>query len=465
MREVLEKALAKIKPSKEEEEKIKSLSERVLAVAGEIGKKYNFSPMLCGSVAKGTWLKPAELDLFLLFPESLEREKLEDLGLKAGKGICKRLKARYEKKYTEHPYLRAMLPEKIEMDVVPCYDTLPTKIKSAVDRTPWHVRYVLEHLKKEQRDEVRLLKKFCKAQKVYGADLMHQGLSGYLCELLIIKFGSFENVVKQASKWYPQVVLWLERAPEKNVLEEFKGHPLVFIDPVDPKRNVAAAVSYESFFRFVLACKKFLKKPSEKFFFEKEKEISVQKLKKKLEKRDSRFYLLIFKKPNEHEDIVISQLRRLAKLLKRNLESQEFSLIHTKEFSLEKICGLIIEAEIWKLPKIMKRTGPEIKARKHALEFLKHYSDKRAWIEEEKWVIEDERRFRSIREFLEYFFKGRESELRQRGIPSKLAKVAKTMRIFEGDSELISVARKSKEMRIFLREYFEFDLNIEGENL
>ena len=465
MREIFKRVLKKIGPNKKEEERVKKISRRVLNIAGEIGKKYGFAPMLCGSVAKGTWLKPAELDLFLLFPENLERKKLEELGLKAGREICTNLHASYEKKYTEHPYLRAMLPEKIEMDVVPCYDVLPTKIKSAVDRTPWHVRFVLEHLKKEQRDEVRLLKKFCKAQRVYGADLVHQGLSGYLCELLIIKFGSFENVVKRASKWYPQVMLYLHGQPEREVLEELSKHPLIFIDPVDPKRNVAAAVSTETFFRFVLACKRFLRNPSEKFFFEREREITAEKLKKILRKRDSRFYLLCFEKPEEHEDVVISQLRRMAKLLQRNLESREFSLIRVKEFSFERICGLIIEAEIWKLPKIMKRVGPEIKAKRHALEFLKHYSTKKAWIEEGKWVIEDERRFQSIREFLEHFFRGRESKLKQRGIPSKLARVAKTLKIFEGDEELIKAAEKSKELRVFLREYFEFDLNIEGENL
>ncbi len=459
MREVLEKALAKIKPSKEEEEKIKSLSERVLAVAGEIGKKYNFSPMLCGSVAKGTWLKPAELDLFLLFPESLEREKLEDLGLKAGKEICKRLKARYEKKYTEHPYLRAMLPEKIEMDVVPCYDTLPTKIKSAVDRTPWHVRYVLEHLKKEQRDEVRLLKKFCKAQKVYGADLMHQGLSGYLCELLIIKFGSFENVVKQASKWYPQVVLWLERAPEKNVLEEFKGHPLVFIDPVDPKRNVAAAVSYESFFRFVKACREFLLAPSERFFFAKPKKLSVKGLGSILRKRDSKFYVLWFPKPDVHDDVLASQLRRFQKLLKYHLEKAGFLLHRTEIFVLERSFGLLMEAEVWKLPKIMKRSGPEILS-KHAKDFLKHYAGRKAWIENNAWVVEDERKFQTIEEFLQRFFKGSAKALEQKGIPSYIAKQSKKLLLCKGDTELIKLASKHKDFRVWLSEYFAKNLNI-----
>ena len=260
-------------------------------------------------------------------------------------------------------------------------------------------------------------------------------------------------------------MLYLHGQPEREVLEELSKHPLIFIDPVDPKRNVAAAVSTETFFRFVLACKRFLRNPSEKFFFEREREITAEKLKKILRKRDSRFYLLCFEKPEEHEDVVISQLRRMAKLLQRNLESREFSLIRVKEFSFERICGLIIEAEIWKLPKIMKRVGPEIKAKRHALEFLKHYSTKKAWIEEGKWVIEDERRFQSIREFLEHFFRGRESKLKQRGIPSKLARVAKTLKIFEGDEELIKAAEKSKELRVFLREYFEFDLNIEGENL
>ncbi len=459
MRKILNNVIKKLKPSEAEEKRIKTLAESVLRISKKIGMKVGFTPMLCGSVAKGTWLKPAELDLFLLFSERLSREELEKQGLKAAKEICRRLHAKWEKRYTEHPYLRCLLRNGVEMDIVPCYDIPPEKIISAVDRTPWHVRYVLKHLKEEQRDDVRLLKKFCKAQQVYGADLLHCGFSGYLCELLIIKFGSFENVVKQASKWYPQVVLWLEKAPSKKELEQFKAHPLVFIDPVDQKRNVAAAVSYESFFRFVKACKEFLLAPSEKFFFAKPKELSVKKLKGILKKRDSKFYILLFPKPNVHEDVLASQLRRFEKLLKYYLEKEGFSMHRVEFFILDNFFGLLLEAEIWKLPKIMKRVGPEILSR-HAKEFLKHYASKKAWIENNAWVVEDERKFQTIEEFLQWFFKGSAKALEQRGIPSYIAKQSRKLLLYKGDSELVKLSLRHEDFRIWLRKYFAKNLNI-----
>ena len=45
--------------------------------------------------------------------------------------------------------------------------------------------------------------------------------------------------------------------------------PLIVIDPVQPKRNASAALKQDKFEEFVQAAKKFLKKPSKKFFEEK----------------------------------------------------------------------------------------------------------------------------------------------------------------------------------------------------
>lgn len=462
MKKVLKSVIKKITPSENEIKEVKELKEKILFAAKDVKKEFGFTPMFCGSLAKGTWLSPAELDLFLIFPQNFSREELEKKGLEAGKKICKKLKAKYEKKYTEHPYLRCYIPFKrkvYEMDVVPCYDIEPRKIKSAVDRTPWHVRYVLKNLAEDKKSDVRLLKKFCKAHGIYGADLLHQGFSGYLCELLIIKFGGFENLIKKAAEWYPKVVLWLEEKPEKKIIEQFKDNPLIFIDPVDPKRNVAAALSYESFFKFVKACREFLKNPSEKFFFERKAKISVKKLRNLLKKRDSKFYVLLFPKPKIHEDILASQLRRMTKLLGKKLHSYDFSIHRIEHFILEKFFGIAIEAEVWKLPKIMKRIGPEIES-KHAKEFLKHYSDKKAWIESDKWVVEDEREIQNIDEFIKRFFKGSVKKLEERGIPSNIAKQSKKLKVYKGDAELIQLASHNEEFREWFGKYFEMNLNI-----
>jgi tRNA nucleotidyltransferase (CCA-adding enzyme) len=63
---------------------------------------------------------------------------------------------------------------------------------SATDRTPF-IHYVKKRLGKTLQDDVRLLKKFMQGIKVYGAEIKTGGFSGYLCELLILHYGSFAN--------------------------------------------------------------------------------------------------------------------------------------------------------------------------------------------------------------------------------------------------------------------------------
>ena len=50
------------------------------------------------------------------------------------------------------------------------------------------------------KGEVRILKKFFLHIDVYGAELAKEGFSGYVSEVLISYFGSFEKTLKKISK-------------------------------------------------------------------------------------------------------------------------------------------------------------------------------------------------------------------------------------------------------------------------
>ena len=52
----------------------------------------------------------------------------------------------------------------------------------------------------KMRDEVRLLKGFLQSTGIYGAEIAKQGFSGYVSEVLILNFNSFENVIKSIAK-------------------------------------------------------------------------------------------------------------------------------------------------------------------------------------------------------------------------------------------------------------------------
>ncbi len=458
--ETVNQVLKSIRPSEEERKQLNEAAKKILEAAERIGKAYAMKPMLCGSVAKDTWLAPPEIDLFMLFGENLPRKKLEEYGLQAAKDIFEALGGKWRAAYSEHPYLTGLvrIEEKTYMmDVVPAYETSAINIKSAVDRTPHHVNFVLKSIdyKKGQQDEVRLLKKFAAARGCYGADLAVQGFSGYLCELLIIKFGTFLSVMENAAKWQAGVVInHLGRKAE----EEFKaeGEPLIVIDPVDPKRNVAAAVSVETFYRFVKACGEF-ERTAGIGLFEKDvsKPYSVEEAKEIIESRGTKFYAIKFQNPQVQPDIYHSQMRKALHRIEEFLRKEGFSLIG-KDYYEGFETVILLEAETWVLPRIAKNTGPSVFSR-HAKSFLEHYRGRRVYIENGNWVAILEREHSSL---LELIMDLLGSDIISQGIPSNIAEPMKRGEFFGEDDFMRFVMRMPEDFRSFLREYFEKDLNV-----
>ena len=78
--DIEEEVLVRIKPSPEEEGRIREaaqeLVERAKAIISEMGLKAE--PIIVGSVAKGTFLKDPDLDIFIMF-----RLKLQGMNWKA----------------------------------------------------------------------------------------------------------------------------------------------------------------------------------------------------------------------------------------------------------------------------------------------------------------------------------------------------------------------------------------------
>jgi tRNA nucleotidyltransferase (CCA-adding enzyme) len=193
-----------------------------------------------------------------LFPPSTGWEELESAGLEVGKKVLDE----WELKYAEHPCVHGKISG-YETDIVPCHKVKSaTGILSAFDRTPLHTTYIKQKLKGTELNQVRLLKQFLKGTSAYGAGDNVNGFSGYLCEILILKYGNFLGLLKQAMGWKENERIILEGSSKA----EFDP-PLVVIDPVDLNRNVAASVSRENFELFRKAAKAYLEQPGLKFFF------------------------------------------------------------------------------------------------------------------------------------------------------------------------------------------------------
>ena len=197
---MLEDILKKIKPEDEDEKSVKIFLRRLLQVSETIS---GYECVVCGSIGKLTWHRgDHDIDLFIMFPD-VPRKELEQKGLEFGKKIITELGGKYIIKYAEHPYVHGKVGN-YNVDIVPCYRIMKGQaIKSAVDRSPLHLQYILENLSAKQRDEARLLKQFCKGIGVYGSDARHRGFSGYICELLIVHYKDFHGVLKSARNWIP----------------------------------------------------------------------------------------------------------------------------------------------------------------------------------------------------------------------------------------------------------------------
>ncbi len=235
------------------------LVERVEAAA-----KARSSPLVralvAGSAARGTFLSDRlDVDLFLLFPPELSRDRLREEGLALGQAVL----THTETRYAEHPYLRGEF-EGFRVDAVPGFSiTDPSQPLSPVDRTPFHQEYLSGRETPEIVSQVRLAKQFLRTLGVYGSEAKTEGFSGYLVELLVLRFGSMRGLLRAARTWRLPVRL-AEAGKEPPRLPADVA--LILADPVDPHRNVASALSRRNLALVILAAAAYLERPSERWF-------------------------------------------------------------------------------------------------------------------------------------------------------------------------------------------------------
>ncbi|MBS3815364.1 MAG: CCA tRNA nucleotidyltransferase [Hadesarchaea archaeon] len=363
MRELLDEVLKEIKPQKEDQEKLNQASEELLENARELieEKNYDAEPLIVGSSARGTWLKgEKDIDIFLLFPKESTKTELEEKGLEIARELAE---GKGVEQFAEHPYIKTSIGE-FDVDIVPCYDIEhPGKLRSSVDRSPHHQDYVKSQLTPELADEVLLLKQFLKGIGVYGAELKVHGFSGYLAELLIIRFESFQNLIQEASKWKEGKIIDFSQdysSPE-DVYRMFPDQSLIVTDPVDPSRNVAAAVSRKNYATFVRACESFNRNPGENFFFPESPKLPKNEIKELIKKRGTKlFSIIIDTPPNSVSDVIYPQLRKTKNTLVQRLKANDFRVLRNEVYSNQEKSIIIIELTVSELPKAYKHEGPPL---------------------------------------------------------------------------------------------------------
>lgn len=394
MKELLEE----IKPNKDYEKEI--LSKVDIIIKKINSKSKDVKAVLGGSGAKGTALKTFDADIFVKFNYS----KFQDKSDKISDLLEKILKKSFKKIYRLHgsrDYFQ-IKEGKFTFEIVPILDIKKAdQAKNITDVSPLHAKWVLKH--KKLQDEMRLMKQFCKAQGVYGAESYIRGFSGYICEILTVKYGSFLKVIKNAIKWKDQEVIdVMGFFKRKDVFRELNKSkllsPIIIIDPVQADRNAAAALSPENYEKFKNACKLFLNDPSKKHF--KKTEFSIESIRNKNKNKTVLFVQATAE--GGKDDVVGCKLVKSLEFFHKKLIENDFKVYnHGWEWDKKVVLYFILDKKV--LPNTIKKEGPLVKLEDHVSKFKKKH--KKTFTKGDRIFAIDKRKFKKPEELIKILIK------------------------------------------------------------
>jgi tRNA nucleotidyltransferase (CCA-adding enzyme) len=396
---VCEAVLERVEPDPAEREALADVADQVVERAqGAVADlPVDARVELVGSTARDTWIAgDRDVDVFVCFDPDLDRESLEAYGLRVGHAVL----PEGHEEYAEHPYVVGTV-DGFEVDLVPCYDVADaTAIQSAVDRTPFHTRYVADRLTADLTAAVRLAKAFCKAIGVYGSDLRTRGFSGFLLELLVLEYGDFRGLCEAASDWHPPVTL----DPAAHGTETFED-PLVVVDPTDPARNVAAVLTADNVARLQHYARDLLADPRPEAFESPEVDpLAPTDVRAAIRARETHPVALRFATPDIVDDQLWPQLERSLDGIAGELDRRGFDVMRAEALANDDVAVLFVDLAVAERPAVARHEGPPVHVRDHAADFYAAYADTNAYgpfIEAGRYVVERERAFATASALLE----------------------------------------------------------------
>ena len=366
------------KDTKETKKEIKSFISKL--------KKLKLNVFLGGSFAKDTWLEnDFDVDLFVKFPNKYRGENISEI-------LEKKLKKfRYEKLKGSRDYFR-IKDGRFIYEIVPVLE-IRGKAENITDYSLEHVKFVNKNVK--NKNEVRKLKLFLKANKLYGAESYLSGLSGYACELLITYYKNFDNLLRNAAKFPERKIIDIKKHYKNerdvlNNLNESKLSSLIIIDPIDKKRNASSAISNENYERFKKLSRDYLKNPDEKYF-----EI------KKFDIKDINADV-VFIKNFENEKRDGGKIMKLFNQIKFLLEKNEFE-IEKSDFEVLDKGYLWFKFKEKKLSDKVKHYGPFSDDKENLEKFRKKWG--KASIEGKRSYVIIERKFKDVNQIAKFIEK------------------------------------------------------------
>lgn len=320
---VLDSILSEIELDKETLKKVENSSKEILK---ELAKK-GFKAKIGGSLAKSTMIKKnrQDVDIFLEFKDKKDLEKNYP---------------KVTKIFQDGEFLHGsrdyfvLQREEIIFELIPVikFDK-PEFVDNVTDFSLIHVEYIKKKIAKNRKlaNEIKLAKAFCHAQNVYGAESYIGGFSGYGLEVLICYYGSFENLLKKISK--ENIIDPEKKFKNKNeILREINksklNSPIILIDPTYRYRNACAGLTQETFDKFIVAVKSFLKNPSTDFFIK--KEFDLDNFIKDSKEKDLEIYQIEFSTERQEGDIAGTKMKKAFKFLIDQLKRKQQETIFSE---------------------------------------------------------------------------------------------------------------------------------------
>lgn len=467
---VIREAYRLVEPSIDDRRRIGHIadtySKRVKEIA--VGYREVSGVVLVGSYAKDTWLaESVDIDIFLKIRPDVDEERFEavamDIGLRALHDSSPYLR------YAQHPYVEAVM-DGVRVNVVPCYDVEIGRWRSAADRSPYHTEYMLKALDDAKRMEVRLLKRFMKVIGVYGAEIAVEGFSGYVCEVLILKYGSFLNTLKGASRWSEKEVIAVDsvmhrgeygidgssnrgssdsssnkrRSVDARAVKgmQMGNSPIIILDPVDTSRNLGLAISYESVGRFILSARNFLKSPSVNYFTyatadDHQRMIDHSKV--------GNILVVHFKHSPRSEDIIWGQLKSSASAIAKQLSINSFKVLRYACHTDGSNAFISFMLESPTIPRIVLKHGPKVFDANNAERFISKNRGMLLWISNEdgRLLALAERRFHNAKQLIDNIMSNLEGSGISKGLMDDIR--SNGFKIYAGDEVEMLMKSSSKD--------------------
>ncbi len=387
----MQSVLKKIKPDQKEVKRVQKVVQTFLKkITPHLGKGI---PILGGSYAKGTWLKNNhDIDVFVAYPDN------DQLSERLFSSLKKSFK-KVEQIHGSRDYFHVSF-QGLAFELVPVHKiTKPEEALNVTDVSLLHVVWVLEHLDSRLADDVRLLKQFCTAQGVYGAETYQKGFAGYVLEILTIYYGSFFNVLKHSLTWKEGMTI--DVTAKGNITDPNKLSALNVVDPVQPSRNAAAALSAEKMRKFQDAARGYLhelvKETTASFFVP--QKISLVTLKK-----TNSLVLLATPKVGK-EDVIGTKLLKAHEFLITHLNTEGYVVKKQYWVWEGKKVYFCYQLKLTKLPLTFEHQGPPLQKEADVVKFKMKHTGKKFFQKDGRIFVQLKRTYPTLKQFLQALFK------------------------------------------------------------